>query len=103
MPNILLHRGIKKTKKGGRVALLKSHPEKNKRSFKKVMNKNELNITVNNGIILGVELDNEGQKIIITEKDNNKTAKTEITAADFITMLNWYTYQKQIGNKNLMF
>lgn len=60
---------------------------------------------VNNGRQIEVfQLNKDGPIYIFTKGADENTESTEsISAGDFITMLNWYRYQKDNGNTNLSF
>jgi hypothetical protein len=60
---------------------------------------------VNNNRIIEVDqLYDDGLISIVTLDSKNEIESTEtISAGDFITMLNWYRYQKRTGNKTLEF
>lgn len=65
-----------------------------------------IKINVNNGQVLEVEQPKENGNIYVTKKDSQGRQQENtfsITAGDFVTMLNWYRYQKDIGNASLYF
>ncbi len=60
---------------------------------------------VNNGRKLKVfQARNDGPVYVITLTSEGEEENSEIIrAGDFVTMLNWYRYQKDAGNTNLSF
>ena len=68
------------------------------------MKENKNRIPVNNGYFLRVQ---PGNDEIIVYKENEHGALVTmgeiITGADFVQMFNWYKYQKENGNENLLF
>jgi hypothetical protein len=65
-----------------------------------------ISFNVNNGSIIELVQFNHDGSISITKYDSkgNRETNTEcITAGDFITMLNWYRYEKGKGNHSLNF
>lgn len=66
------------------------------------MNKNR--IPVNNGKYKRVQPVQDGI-YIYTENEHGALLEMgeKISGADFISMLNWYHYQKEHGNENLTF
>lgn len=65
---------------------------------------NQITIPVNNKREITVRFNTN--KNISIEHYNSKgiiDKQTKITQADFISMLNWYYYQKEKGNKDLLF
>jgi hypothetical protein len=66
----------------------------------------KMNFKVNNGRSIEVFQARNDGPVYATTLNSNKEEEgnTEIiSAGDFITMLNWYRYQKDIGNTNLSF
>lgn len=65
-----------------------------------------IKVEINNGQVLEIEQPKENGNIYITKK-NSKGEQQEntfsISAGDFVTMLNWYRYQKEKGNNTLDF
>jgi hypothetical protein len=62
----------------------------------------KITIKINNGKTVEVYFDN-GIKIIHKDENGLPFKSESITDGDFIMMLNWYYYQKSIGNKDLKF
>jgi len=61
-------------------------------------------IPVNNGEFIQVFQYYNGDIIVKwLREDGSERTWQSITAADFVTMLNWYRYQKDNGNANLTF
>lgn len=62
-------------------------------------------IEINNQQWLDVQPDNG--RITVYKRDSHGVVQEDETVyiqhGDFVTMLNWYSYQKRIGNKNLEF
>jgi len=65
----------------------------------------KMNFEVNNGRTIEVfQAREDGPVYAITKDSKGKEESTEsISAGDFVTMLNWYRYQKGEGNVNLSF
>ena len=59
-----------------------------------------ISFDTNNGGILTVHQDKHDNQL---EVMSSNIGTFYISAADFVSMLNWYRYQKDIGNKNLEF
>ena len=71
---------------------------------KEIMKKYNMSFNINNNQKIELKQTKDDGSIFVITKDNSKTETTRIiSAGDFITMLNWYTYQKSIGNANLEF
>lgn len=64
-----------------------------------------MNFEANNGRVIEVfQARNDGPVYATTLDSKGEKESTEIiSAGDFITMLNWYRYQKDSGNTNLSF
>ena len=64
-----------------------------------------MNFEVNNGRAVEVfQARNDGPVYVINLDSKGEEENTEIiNPGDFVTMLNWYRYQKETGNKNLTF
>lgn len=68
------------------------------------MNTNKNNIPINNNRFITVETFEDCIYIYTRDQHGGLTKMGErISGADFISMLNWYHYQKENGNKNLTF
>jgi hypothetical protein len=65
----------------------------------------KMNFNVNNGRTIEVfQARNDGPVYATTFNSKGQAEGTEdISAGDFVTMLNWYRYQKDAGNTNLSF
>jgi hypothetical protein len=65
----------------------------------------KMNFNVNNGRVIEVfQARNDGPVYATTFNSKGQAEGTEdISAGDFVTMLNWYRYQKDAGNTNLSF
>jgi hypothetical protein len=65
---------------------------------------NECKIEVNNKQVLEISLLCGGGAAVV-KKDSAGVAVEEfvISPGDFVTLLNWYRFQKSNGNENLMF
>lgn len=59
-----------------------------------------ISFDINNGGILTVHQDGHDQQL---EVMSSNVGTFFISAGDFITMINWYRYQKSNGNLNLEF
>lgn len=64
-----------------------------------------IEIEVNNGQVLEIAQRNNNGEINVIKTDNQgyNVEAFSISAGDFVTMLNWYRYQKETGNTNLEF
>lgn len=64
-----------------------------------------IGINVNNNRKIGIfQKDHDGEITVITySKDENEENHYAISSGDFVTMLNWYRFQKQNGNERLEF
>ncbi len=64
-----------------------------------------MNFEVNNGQTIEVfQARNDGPVYVTTlDSKGQKEIPYSISAGDFVTMLNWYRYQKDSGNINLSF
>lgn len=62
-------------------------------------------IKTNNGCHLELDFDKNKDGLKVVHKDHkNETYRADlIDAGDLVTLINWYTYQKENGNKNLLF
>lgn len=68
-------------------------------------NREGLKIETNNGTAIKL-LHNVDKDCVVKETLDSKgniEKRESIELGDIITMLNWYSYQKNIGNKDLMF
>jgi len=66
----------------------------------------KLSFDVNNGSIIELaQFKHDGSVSMTTydSKGNQETNTESISAGDFITMLNWYRYEKGKGNHSLNF
>jgi len=59
-----------------------------------------ISFDTNNGGILTVHQDKHDEPVKVT---SSNSGTTYISAGDFITMINWYRYQKDNGNERLEF
>lgn len=59
-----------------------------------------ISFNVNNGGTLTVHQDKHDEQL---EVMSSNTGIFNISAGDFITMINWYRYQKENGNERLDF
>lgn len=64
-----------------------------------------MNFEVTNGRSIEVfQVRNDGPVYVSTlDSKGQKESAESISAGDFVTMLNWYRYQKDSGNTNLSF
>lgn len=65
-----------------------------------------IKININNGQVLEIEQLKENNNIYVTKKDlqgKQQENTFSISAGDFVTMFNWYRYQKEKGNTTLDF
>lgn len=65
-----------------------------------------IKININNGLVLEIEQPKENNSIYVTKKDSQGRQQENtfnISASDFVTMLNWYRYQKENENISLNF
>lgn len=73
----------------------------------------KMTFKVNNGRTIEVFQARDDGPVYVTRYDSNyfekyllkgkKESSDIISAGDFVTMLNWYRYQKENGNENLNF
>jgi hypothetical protein len=65
----------------------------------------KMTFKVNNGRTIEVFQARDDGPVYVTRYDSNgkKESSEIISAGDFVTMLNWYRYQKENGNENLNF
>lgn len=65
----------------------------------------KMKFEVNNGRTIEVFQARDDGPVYVTRYDSKgqKESSDIISAGDFITMLNWYRYQKENGNENLNF
>jgi len=65
----------------------------------------KMTFKVNNGRTIEVFQARDDGPVYVTRYDGNgkKESSDIISAGDFVTMLNWYRYQKENGNENLNF
>ena len=64
----------------------------------------KISFDVNNKGILTLEQQEHDGEVLLCRIDNNHiTSHETINAGDFVTILNWYRYQKDIGNDRLEF
>lgn len=65
----------------------------------------KMTFKVNNGRTIEVFQARDDGPVYVTRYDSNgkKESGDIISAGDFVTMLNWYRYQKENGNENLNF
>jgi len=66
----------------------------------------KLSFDVNNGSIIELAQFKHDGSVSMTKYDskgNQETNTESISAGDFITMLNWYRYEKEKGNHSLNF
>ena len=66
----------------------------------KKSNSKMISFDINNGGILTVHQDGHDTEINVF---STNTGTYKISPGDFVTMLNWYRYQKENGNENLDF
>ena len=64
-----------------------------------------ISLDVNNGCRLEVAYDHEKGCTVVTQYDHNNNVESRyvIEDCDFVTMLNWFRYQKENGNERLLF
>ena len=67
------------------------------------MGKDSGKIPVNNGNFIKVKQDNDGILIIKENGWGGFEDIDRISGKDFISLLNWYKYQKENGNHELTF
>ncbi|HRS66229.1 MAG TPA: hypothetical protein P5519_10140 [Spirochaetia bacterium] len=65
----------------------------------------KMTFKVNNGRTIEVFQARDDGPVYVTRYDSKgeKESGDIISAGDFVTMLNWYRYQKENGNENLNF
>ena len=65
-----------------------------------------ISFDINNNQTIEVEQTKHNGSLLVVTKDSKGKEQTNtlnISNGDFITMLNWYRYQKEKGNVNLSF
>lgn len=65
-----------------------------------------IKVEVNNNQFLEIEQHKENESIYVTKKNSHGEQQENtfsISAGDFVTMLNWYRYQKEKRNITLYF
>ena len=74
-----------------------------RQTFFEMKGKNIMNIVsfnINNGGTISIHQEKHDKPVKV---NSSNSGTTYISAADFVSMLNWYRYQKDNGNERLEF